>query len=56
MNAENSWNTFASTGKVSDYLEYVKESRGSYTNSVKEEREIGERTSDGDGTVRRYNW
>ncbi len=56
MDAENSWNTFAHTGKVTDYLKYVKESRESYTNSVKEERKIGERTSDGDDTVRRYNW
>jgi len=56
MEKENYWDTFARTGRVSDYLEYVENNRSSSMNSMKEERGQREGTSDGDGTVSRYHW
>lgn len=61
MENEESWNTFARTGRVSDYLEYVNNSRPGgdsfdSRNSVKEERGQREGTSDGNGIVGSYHW
>lgn len=49
MEKQNRWNTFFQTGKVTDYLEYLKERRETVTNSTKEERGHREGTSDGNG-------
>ena len=45
MGNEANWNTFAQTGKVSDYLAYVREEKGrnGWENAAKEERGTRER-------------
>lgn len=54
------WNTFANTGRVSDYLDYVNHSskKDSYNNgtSRREERGQRERTGDGNGAVSSHHW
>ena len=41
MGNEANWNTFTQTGKVSDYLAYVREEKGrnGWENAAKEERQ-----------------
>ena len=48
MGNEANWNTFTQTGKVSDYLAYVREEKGrnGWENAAKEERGTRERESD----------
>ncbi len=59
MGNEERWNTFARTGRVSDYLHYAdhrKEEESSVMNQAEREREKRERTSDGNGVVGGYHW
>jgi hypothetical protein len=59
MENEKSWNTFASTGKVSDYLNYASNRSGGdncLRDRAGEERELRERTSNGHGAVGSYHW
>ncbi|MCH5264392.1 MAG: hypothetical protein J1F02_00720 [Lachnospiraceae bacterium] len=53
MEREECWDNFFRTGRVADYLEYVRTSRVYGMNSVKEERGQREGTSDGDGALSR---
>ncbi len=54
------WNTFSQTGKVSDYLDYVKESseKSSYSNGTGSREERGQRegTGEGNGAVGSHHW
>ena len=59
MRNEQDWETFARSGRVSDYLAYVgsgekKENRGK--NAVREERGQREGTCDGNGAFGGYHW
>ena len=61
MGNEESWNTFARTGRVSDYLAYAgygnrQEESANWGNVRKEERERREGTSDGNGAFGSYHW
>ncbi len=59
MENEESWNTFARTGKVTDYLNYTGSSyagENSAGNGMREERGQRERASDGNGTLSGYHW
>lgn len=61
MENESSWNTFARTGKVSDYLSYAQggnrgENCTCRDNGRKEERGTREGTSDGNGAFGSYHW
>lgn len=61
MGNEESWNTFARTGRVSDYLTYAgygkrQEESANWENVRKEEREQRERASDGNGAFGSYHW
>ena len=55
MGNEANWNTFTQTGKVSDYLAYVREGNG-WENAAKEERGTRERESDRNGAFGSYHW
>lgn len=61
MGNEENWNTFARTGRVSDYLAYVgdgrqREGNTGWENSGKEERGQRERASDGHGAFGSNHW
>lgn len=61
MENTESWNIFARTGRVTDYLNYVKGNSSDekhYCDGVnkREERGQRERTSDGNGTFSSYHW
>lgn len=61
MGNEGSWNTFARTGRVSDYLAYARNTKqraesAGWENERKEEREQREGASDGNGAFRSYHW
>ena len=58
MGNEANWNTFTQTGKVSDYLAYVREEKGrnGWENAAKEERGTRERESDRKGAFGSYHW
>lgn len=61
MGNEGSWNTFARTGRVSDYLAYVgdakqREGASGWENERKEERGQREGASDRNGAFGSYHW
>ena len=61
MENTESWNRFARTGSVSDYLNYVNKSSSDNDRCYEEankgkERGQRERTSDGNGTFSSYHW
>lgn len=61
MGNEENWNTFARTGRVSDYLAYVGDGRqhdgnAGWENSRKEERGRRDRASDGNGAFSSNHW
>lgn len=61
MENESSWNTFARTGKVSDYLAYARsegrsENRTGWEQERKEERGHREGASNGNGAFGSNHW
>ncbi len=60
MGNEAYWNTFAHTGKITDYLRYVEDDRHSddvsQEKQKKEERGWREGTSEWHGTVSGHHW
>lgn len=58
MGNEADWNTFARTGKVTDYLAYAKSEKEHthWENEEKKERGQRERTSDGNSAFGSYRW